>query len=165
MQEEPIPVDKPAPDSDLARLETLAALLDDRFRIPGTSIRFGLDALIGLVPYLGDVAGFAVSGVLFSVMLKRGAGPLILLRMMGNFVLDALVGAIPLLGDLFDFGYKANRRNVELLKAYYAEEGPKPGVGLSILLMILLFFVLLGVLIWLVGRLVLAVWHTVSGWF
>ncbi|MBK6932952.1 MAG: DUF4112 domain-containing protein [Saprospirales bacterium] len=113
----------PSPDADLARLEALATLLDNQFRIPGTNVRFGLDGLIGLVPYLGDIAGFAVSGVLFSVMLKRGASPLILMRMMGNLALDAVVGAIPLLGDLFDFGYKANRRNVDLLRRYYAEPG------------------------------------------
>ncbi|MBL7775867.1 MAG: DUF4112 domain-containing protein [Saprospiraceae bacterium] len=137
----------------------LANLLDNRFRIPGTEVRFGLDALIGLVPYLGDIAGFAVSGILFSVMLRRGAGPLMLLRMMGNLVVDALVGAIPLLGDLFDIGYKANRRNVELLKNYYAEEGPKPKVRTSILILFLLFLVFLAALVWAVGRLVWMLWE------
>jgi hypothetical protein len=58
-------------------------------------------------------------------MLKRGAGPLILIRMMGNFMLDAIVGIIPFFGDLFDFGFKANRRNVDLLRRYYAEDGTK----------------------------------------
>lgn len=150
---------------DLARLDALATLLDNRFRIPGTQIRFGLDALIGLVPYLGDVAGFAVSGVLFSVMLKRGAGPLILLRMMGNFALDAAVGAIPLLGDIFDFGYKANRRNVDLLKNYYADDTPKPAVRSSVLFLLFLFFAFLVALVWLTGRLIAAAWTLLSGWW
>lgn len=154
-----------ASGDDLTRLDTLATLLDNRFRIPGTNLRFGLDGLVGLVPYLGDVAGFAVSGVLFSVMLKRGAGPLILLRMMGNFMLDAVVGTIPFLGDLFDFGYKANRRNVEMLKNYYADESPKPGVRGSILFLILLFFVFLAGLIWLTGKLLAMVWQWLSGWW
>lgn len=153
----------PLPNDDLARLDTLATLLDNRFQIPGTNLRFGLDGLIGLVPYLGDVASFAVSGVLFSVMLKRGAGPLILLRMMGNFMLDAVVGTIPFLGDLFDFGYKANRRNVEMLKNYYADDSPKPGVRGSILFLILLFIVFMAGLIWLTGQLLAMVWQWMSG--
>ena len=152
-------------NEDLARLDTLATLLDNRFRIPGTNIRFGLDGLIGLVPYLGDIAGFAISGVLFSVMLKRGAGPLILIRMMGNFMLDAIVGIIPFFGDLFDFGFKANRRNVDLLKQYYAEDTPKPSVRGSVIFLIVLFFVFLAGLVWLTGWLLAKAWEVVSGWF
>ena len=161
MDTPPPPTPEQAPD--LARLDTLANLLDNRFRIPGTQLRFGLDGLIGLVPYLGDVAGFAVSGVLFSVMLKRGAGPLILLRMMANFALDAVVGAIPFLGDLFDFGYKANRRNVDLLKRYYADDSPKPGVRSSVLFLMFLFFAFLVGLVWLTGRLIVVAWEMLSG--
>ncbi|MCC6459678.1 MAG: DUF4112 domain-containing protein [Saprospiraceae bacterium] len=155
----------PPIDPDLARLDTLASVLDNRFRIPGTQIRFGLDGLIGLVPYLGDVAGFAVSGVLFSVMLRRGASAFILLRMMSNFMVDALVGTIPLLGDLFDFGFKANRRNVDLLKQYYAEEGPKPSVRRSVLLLMLFFFAFLVLLIWLAAKAVAAFWSWLGGLF
>lgn len=148
---------------DLARLDTLATLLDNRFRIPGTEIRFGLDALIGLVPYVGDLASFVISGILFSVVLKRGVGLFTLLRMMGNFVLDALVGAIPFLGDLFDFGYKANRRNVDLLKKYYAEEGPKPKASTTIMLLVLLFLLFFAGLIWATGWLLATAWHWVFG--
>ena len=155
----------PPADPDLARLDALASILDNRFRVPGTQVRFGLDGLMGLVPYLGDVAGFAVSGVLFSVMLRRGAGPLILLRMMGNFMIDALVGTIPFLGDLFDFGFKANRRNVDLLQQYYAEEGPKPSVRGSILLLMVFFFAFLVLLIWLAAKVVAAVWAWLAGLF
>ena len=91
-------------------------LLDSRFRIPGTNIRFGLDALLGLVPVAGDVVTLALSGYLFVLMARHGGGPLLLLRMAGNVALDALVGAIPLVGDLFDIGFKANVRNLDLLK-------------------------------------------------
>ena len=162
---EPTPNTPKTGNEDLARLDTLASLLDNRFRVPGTNVRFGLDGLIGLVHYLGDIAGFAVSGVLFSVMLKRGAGPLILLRMMGNFMLDAIVGTIPLLGDLFDFGFKANRRNVDLLKKYYAEDSPKPSVRGAVMFLIFLFFVFLAGLVWLTGWLLAKVWVMVSGLF
>lgn len=162
--------DAQSPDSvpggeDLARLDALATLLDNRFRIPGTNIRFGLDALAGLVPYAGDLVGFAVSGLLFTVLLRRGAGPLILLQMMGNFLLDAVVGMVPLLGDVFDFGFKANRRNVDLLQRYYAEPGEKPGVGLSVLVLFLLFLVFFAGLLWLAGWVLASVWQAVTGWF
>lgn len=135
-------------DPALARLDALAKILDDQFRIPGTSIRFGLDGIIGLVPYLGDIAGFVVSGILLRTMIQRGAGPLLMLRMMGNFVFDAVMGVIPIAGDIFDFGYKANRRNVNLLKQYYADGKAKPSAKWSVALLGIVFFVLFAFLIW-----------------
>ena len=141
-----------SPDADLTRLDALATLLDNRFRIPGTEIRFGLDGIIGLVPYVGDLAGFVVSGILMRIMIQRGAGPLLMLRMMSNFTFDAVMGIIPVAGDLFDFGYKANRRNVELLKKYYADGKAHPSAKGSLALLGLLFFVLFAFLIWGIWR-------------
>ncbi|HMX39951.1 MAG TPA: DUF4112 domain-containing protein, partial [Saprospiraceae bacterium] len=63
----------PPHDPDLAKLDTLAKLLDNQFRLPGTEFRFGLDGLIGLIPYVGDMAGFLVSGVLMRTMWRKGA--------------------------------------------------------------------------------------------
>jgi len=143
----------PAPDPDMARLDALATLLDSQFRIPGTNMRFGLDGIIGLIPYLGDMAGFVISGLLMRLMLRRGAGPMLMLRMLGNFVLDALIGIIPLVGDLFDFGFKANRRNVNLLKKYYAEEKPRPSAKWSLTVLGIVFFILFVVLIWAIWKL------------
>lgn len=139
-------------DADLTRLDALATLLDNRFRIPGTEIRFGLDGIIGLVPYVGDLAGFVVSGILTRIMIRRGAGPLLMLRMMSNFTFDAVMGIIPVAGDLFDFGYKANRRNVQLLKKYYADGKARPSAKGSLALLGLLFFVLFALLIWGIWR-------------
>ena len=149
-----------SPDPDLARLDALASLLDNRFRIPGTEIRFGLDGIIGLVPYVGDLAGFIVSGILMRIMIQRGAGPLLMLRMMGNFAFDAVMGIIPVAGDLFDFGYKANRRNVDLLKKYYADGNTKPSAKWSLALLGILFFILFALLIWGIWKVaaMLAVW-------
>ncbi len=151
----------------MARLDALATLLDSQFRIPGTNIRFGLDGIIGLVPYLGDMAGFVISGLLMRLMLRRGAGPVLMLRMLGNFVLDALVGIVPVVGDLFDFGFKANRRNVALLKNYYAEDRPRPNAKWSLTLLGILFFALFVLLIWgiwklaalIIGSLWTAIYH------
>ena len=108
-------------EKSLYWLDKTADLLDNRFRIPGTDIRFGLDFLIGLIPYIGDVIGLAISGVLLLVMARNGASGMVALKMAGNILLDAMVGVFPLVGDLFDLGYKANRRNVNLLQEHYRE--------------------------------------------
>jgi Domain of unknown function (DUF4112) len=139
-------------DPDLAHLDALAKLLDNQFRVPGTNFTFGLDGIVGLIPYLGDLAGFAVSGLLLRTMLRKGAGPVLMLRMMGNFVLDAVVGVIPLLGDVFDFGFKANRRNVALLKEYYADGKKGPDAKRSVALLGGVFAAFFIFMIW-------AVWY------
>lgn len=147
------PLPDPAIDPELSRLEAISKLMDNQFRIPGTNLRFGLDGLMGLIPYVGDMAGFIVSGFLLRTMVMKGAGPLLMLRMLFNYVVDALVGTIPFAGDLFDFGFKANRRNVELLKQYYADGKVKPNAKRSMAFLALLFFALFGVLIWLIWKL------------
>ena len=86
--------------------------------MPGTKIGVGLDPVIGLIPGLGDVIGGAMSGYILLVAAKEGVPTSVLTRMLGNIALDSLVGVIPLLGDLFDFGVKANRRNIDLLERY-----------------------------------------------
>ena len=152
-----------ANDKDLQRLDKIATLLDNQFRIPGTSVRFGLDAIIGLIPYVGDVAGLIVSSYLFMLMIKRGAGPIIMLRMLGNTLLDAAVGSFPVLGDIFDFGFKANRRNVELLKRYYAEPTERPSAVWSLLLLGIVFLAILGAIIWGITKMLGTLWNMVPG--
>ena len=102
----------------LGRLRTLARVQDELFRIPGTRIRFGLDALVGLIPGVGDALTGGVSVYLLVTATRMGAPPSVVARMAGNVALDLLVGAIPLLGDLFDLGWKANVRNVRLLEQH-----------------------------------------------
>lgn len=139
-------------DPELARLEALSKLMDNQFSIPGTNWRFGLDGIVGLIPYVGDMAGLVVSGFLMRTMVKKGASPLLMLRMMFNYIVDAVVGIVPFVGDLFDFGFKANRRNVNLLKAYYADGKVKPNATRSVAFLGLLFFALFIVMIWLVWK-------------
>lgn len=148
---EPLTPTEQQPDNDLGRLDSLAQLLDNRFRIPGTNFRFGLDAIIGLVPMIGDFVGLALAGYLFTIMARRGAGPLVMLRMLFNVLADAAVGLIPFLGDLFDFGFKANTRNVMLLKDYYAEGKKRPHIGWSLAFFAVLLLAFAGGVIWLVG--------------
>jgi Domain of unknown function (DUF4112) len=151
-------------DPEMARLNTLANLLDNQFRIPGTNMRFGLDALIGLIPYVGDMAGLIVSAYLFRLMIKRGAGPVIMLRMLGNSLLDTAIGIVPVVGDLFDFGFKSNRRNVNLLQKYYADPTkPRPNAKWSLFLLGIVFLAILIGFIWLIGRAVAALWAMIPG--
>jgi hypothetical protein len=111
-------VDAAAQDAGVARLRTLSRLLDNQFRIPGTNFRFGLDAIVGLVPGLGDVAGAVASSAIIFEAARLGAPKTVLARMMANVGIEMLVGAIPALGDLFDVIFKANIRNMRLVEGY-----------------------------------------------
>lgn len=100
---------------DVQRLRRVAHWLDDRFRVPGTNIRFGLDALIGLLPGVGDSVS-ALWGVYFIGRAHQLGMPMSLKsKMAANLLVDLLVGAIPIVGDLFDVGFKSHVRNVALL--------------------------------------------------
>jgi hypothetical protein len=135
-------------EESLKRLVWVTRLLDDRFRIPGTSIRFGLDALLGLAPFAGDMVGLGLSGLMFHAMWRHGAGPLLLLRMLGNVLLDALVGIVPVVGDVFDVAFKANRRNLTMLTKYYHDNPERPSLGFGLVVVGLLFLGLFIALIW-----------------
>jgi Domain of unknown function (DUF4112) len=102
----------------LERLRALTRLLDSAIPIPGTRYRFGLDAVIGVFPWVGDVIGAILSSYIVMQAARLGASKPTLIRMMGNVALDAVVGEIPFLGDLFDVGWKANTRNLQLLEAH-----------------------------------------------
>ena len=105
-------------------LERIAWLMDRAFHIPGTRIRVGLDALLGLLPIGGDVLTGLVQAGLVLVALRHYKVPkTVAARMAANVLLDVAVGAIPLLGDLFDIGFKANTRNIRLLDAYRHPDG------------------------------------------
>lgn len=93
-------------------------MLDEAIRIPGTNIRIGLDALLGLLPGGGDLAAGVFSGLIILQAARAGAPTPVLTRMLGNVLLDVVVGTIPLLGDVFDVAWRANVRNVRLLDAW-----------------------------------------------
>jgi hypothetical protein len=103
-------------DAELDRLERLANLLDAWFEIPGTSIRVGLDPIVGLLPGIGDFLMFLTSIYMVDRLSSLGISRLTKARMVGNILIDWLVGSIPVLGDLFDVGFKANIRNLELAR-------------------------------------------------
>lgn len=107
----------------LDRARELARLMDRAVRIPGTRFRVGLDGIIGLMPGFGDVAGAVIAAYPLWVGARAGAPPEVLLRMLGNLAVDAVLGAVPILGDIFDFAWKANSRNVQLLEGWTEEPG------------------------------------------
>lgn len=110
---------KPLTDESIESLRQLAHLMDHAFAIPGTNIRFGVDAILGLVPVIGDTIGLAISGYIFSFAKRSGVPWYKRLRMAGNIFLDWLIGLIPFVGDLFDVGWKANKRNIEIIASHY----------------------------------------------
>jgi len=112
---------EPVPPGALARARWIAHVLDDLVRIPGTRRRVGLDPLFGLMPGFGDWLPLLVSLDLVVAAWRAGGGAPVLVRMLGHVAIDALVGMVPLMGDLFDFGWKANRRNLALLERVLAE--------------------------------------------
>ncbi|MDB5491644.1 MAG: hypothetical protein JWO78_1493 [Micavibrio sp.] len=105
-------------DTRLAELENLASLMDARFIIPGTNIHFGLDSLVGLIPGIGDTIGLAVSAYIVHRAMQHNLPRHIKVRMVTNIAIDWLIGAVPVVGDLFDVKWKANIRNVELLRRH-----------------------------------------------
>lgn len=111
--------------AEIERLDRLAHLLDARFRIPGVGWRFGLDAILGLVPGLGDAAAFGPSVYLIYRGHKLGVPRAALARMAGNAALDFAVGSVPVLGSVFDVFFKANLRNIELLKREIGRRGER----------------------------------------
>jgi hypothetical protein len=103
----------------LERLDALASFMDSAVVIPGTNIRFGADALIGLVPGIGDLVTAGVASLIILEARRMGAPTHVVARMIGNVALDGLVGVIPVVGDLFDVAFRANLRNMRLLRKHF----------------------------------------------
>jgi len=102
----------------LARLDAIAKLLDVAFIVPGTNFRYGIDGLIGLIPVVGDIITTAISLWVVREARALGAPWYITTRMLGNVALDGVVGLVPLAGDAFDVMFRANVRNVRLLRRW-----------------------------------------------
>lgn len=101
------------------RVETLSEFLDTKFKLPILGYRFGYDSLIGLIPGVGDVVTAGMSVYLIIEARRAGAGAGLLTRMLYNVIVDTVLGAVPVLGDIFDFAFKANLRNANLLRRHY----------------------------------------------
>jgi hypothetical protein len=143
-------------DTVRRRLERLAWLLDSSITVPGTRFRIGLDPIIGLLPGLGDALGVLVSSYIVREAARLGAPPGVLARMAFNIALEGVVGIVPFVGDVFDAAWKANQRNVALLRGHL--ENPRRAarsgrVFVALLLIaIIAFFVLVTAAGWLAIR-------------
>lgn len=110
-------------EAAVARVEALAKLMDSAITIPGSNIRIGLDAVIGIVPVIGDLISQAIASYIIWEARRLGVSRWTMARMIGNSAIDTVVGAIPLVGDAFDIGFRANMKNLALLKAHLAKHG------------------------------------------
>ena len=133
--------------SRIKRVRVLAKLLDNSISIPGTRWKFGLDAIIGLVPVIGDVMGAILSGYIVLEAARSEVPPFTLARMLVNVGIDALVGSIPGAGDLFDAVWKANIKNVALLEHHLvvpgtADRQKRKATGAIVLAVIVLLLIL-----------------------
>lgn len=132
-------------------VERTSYLLDERFRIPGTRFRFGLDPILNLIPFAGDISGLILSAVLVFTMARHGVSRKVVILMTLNILIDFLVGAVPFIGQVFDFFYKANSRNISLLKKHYEEgryQGSGNGILIGIFVLVLAVFALGIFLLW-----------------
>ncbi|HVF82458.1 MAG TPA: DUF4112 domain-containing protein [Flavisolibacter sp.] len=141
----------------LKGMDAIARWMDTKFVIPGTDFRFGLDGLLGLVPGVGDLSTFAVSGYLVLLMARNGASGFVLARMIFNIVIDVVLGAIPVVGDLFDFVHKANTKNMRLMQQYYTEGRYRGGAWKVVVPVLLALLLVLAGIIWLFYRLITAI--------
>lgn len=162
---EPIKVGElqlPNDHPELAWIEYATDFLDTKFTIPGTKIKFGADFILGLLPGVGDVVSLAFSGVLVAVMAKHGASKLLVARMMINVLLDTIVGAIPILGNLFDLFYKANHRNMILMREYYHEGKHTGSVWPLVFAVSITVLMAIGLLTWALVELIAMVWVAIA---
>jgi len=150
-------------DSDLRRARSLARVLDTAVGIPGTRLRIGADAILGLIPGAGDIIGAALSSYIVLAAARKGAPPSVLWRMVANVAIDTAIGTIPILGDLFDVAWKSNTMNVALLERYVAEPQTVTTrsrmVGVLVVAVVLLVLIGLGTLGFLMAR---AVWQLLT---
>ena len=113
-------MDTRTPPDDADTVRRLARTLDAAVRIPGTNIRVGLDALLGLIPGIGDAVGAALSGYIVLAAARLGLPKSVIARMLLNLGIDTVVGAVPIVGDIFDVAFRANTRNVALIESSLA---------------------------------------------
>ncbi len=117
------PYDAQSRRAALDRLDVLATVFDTAFVLPGTNVRFGAESLLRLVPGIGDAAASMLSCYLLYEAHRLGVPRLLFARMAMNVLLEGTVGAVPVAGDAFDVFFRANRRNVALLRAHFAKVG------------------------------------------
>lgn len=142
------------------KLDQLAWLLDNSIKIPGTSWKIGLDGILGLIPGVGDLAAGGLSTYILYQAVKMKVPRTILARMALNILLESVMGVIPVVGDVFDFMFKANQRNVDLMRKYLLNpQETTQRSSLAVVSVIVALFVVISLMVWGMFALVAAVIH------
>lgn len=110
------------PRETLIKMQKIANIMDRAFVIPGTGIRFGIDPILGLIPGIGDTLSVVASGYIYSHAKQAGVPWRQRLAMLWNIFMDWLIGLVPVIGDLFDVSFKANSRNIAIIRSYAESE-------------------------------------------
>ncbi|HEX7154668.1 MAG TPA: DUF4112 domain-containing protein [Thermoanaerobaculia bacterium] len=144
---------------DLVALRKFAYFMDQAFQIPGTRFRAGFDAVLGLIPGVGDVIGGAMSAWIVIGAIRHRVPARIVARMVLNIVIDLVFGAVPLAGDVFDFLFEENMKNMRLLEKHRNRRHPPRSTGEMTLIGILVFALIISIAISIVvGFIALVVW-------
>ncbi len=122
------PLSRAEADAAYARVGALARVMDSMVAIPGTNVRLGVDALLGLVPVIGDVVSHAISSYIIWEARRLGVSRWTMTRMIANSLTDFAIGIVPVVGDAFDVAFRANMRNLALLKAEMEHKGLGPRI-------------------------------------
>jgi len=138
----------------------LAEWLDQRFTIPGTSIRIGLDPILGLIPGIGDMIANLAGSAILLIAAQYGLPKIVLLRMGLNVALNAMIGAIPVFGDVFSIWFRSNVKNAQLLERYVSAEGRASTSGTWLLVIA----VIGGIIVLLIAILLATVWLAKQVW-
>jgi hypothetical protein len=151
------------PDSalprDLVTLRKFAFLMDQAFPIPGTNIRVGLDAVLGLIPGIGDVIGAMLSTWIIAGALRHRVPARVIVRMVLNVAIDLVFGAVPVAGDVFDFLYEENMKNMRLLEKYRdRRRPPRSASQIAFTLGAIITFLVLFALVLFAGVIALVLW-------
>ena len=155
---------EPKVETKLERIERQTRFLDSSIKIPGTKISIGADPIIGLIPYVGDLAGALASLYIIYLAAKEGADGKAVLKMFGNVWIDALLGIIPGLGIIFDLTFKANERNLKILKEHLAD-GKHAGSGMDYIVIALAICSALFLLFFfLVYKLIVFLFDFITSW-
>ncbi len=135
--------------SNDAIVRLIAHVMDNLFKVPGSNWRFGLDPLLGLLPYYGDTIANLVSAAVLSQAGRFGVPRIVIARMAMNVLINAIVGSVPVFGDAFSFWFKSNARNYELLQRHAGKRRyPSKGDWVFVItLTVVLVAVILGILL------------------
>ena len=138
-------------EEKLLRLKLLSERLDNSIKIPGTNQKIGIDAIIGIIPILGDFIGAIFSTYILYSGIKMGVSSKIVKKMATNIAIEFIIGSIPIIGDIFDALWKANKRNVELIEEATLEN--QENYRLNYLIMTSLIIIILGLILVFLGSL------------